>query len=215
MKKSEFKKLVKFVLTEIYSNPLPDENWDDETEETEVYQKMVGEFESALQKLMSSPEVEHINDPAYIDLIEGTKLVSRTIARFYKIISQIISSAYEKNKPTYKKAFQMFRIEESFLLYVISYWAKNISVHSSKNAKEEMVGILGELKTHLEEIVNQTNRIIQSLTVTNTLSQYNIINAQNQTKHLEEIFEALRQSAIELFKLGAKYNYAPPTERNK
>jgi hypothetical protein len=136
----------------------------------------------------------------------GDSFAAQLVGDLQKIVGGLILLAKARNKKSYNDTYKTFREALEVVFNFGSHWGLNILKHN-RNSREDLDLVMDEFTIHLGQINNQIKIITDNLFEKNDFEMYNIINALKDTRHLEEIFGALKQNMRELFKLGVKYGY--------
>lgn len=175
IKKSDLKKLTKFILKEI---SLPQQN-----------KKPQG----LLQFLFGTPP-----SPWEYDIQKSHKSSNDIFVDLRKTATNVILAIKNKDAQSYRDYGRQLENHRHELLTLVRYLVNVIYVVDVTKGVE-IDKLMADFKNHLIQFTNQINTIIMSLK-----NYDNNINAINEINHLNEIFKSLKSVVTACFELGLK-----------
>ncbi len=179
MKSSDLKKLTKFILSEI-------------APAKQKINSAEGLFKHLLDKLQAQQDENPISNSVSLAHNLGQTLISN----LRESVKSLVGATVKQSKEGYEIATQDLTYNCDDFFHLIILWARKID-DADKSKREEVGGVMDDLRTHIIQVVNQTKSILDNVKTYN-----NYINAMKEMKHLNEIFTQMNKDLDALFKIA-------------
>jgi len=134
--------------------------------------------------------------PAINNINEGQKTANKMLETVINDIKLLREAAEKKEYKEFKKLNNLFYHHRETLLRFLVNWARQIFGEFHETG-DKIDRVMDEVGHHFVEISNQGNTAFRSLK-----DYKNYINALKEFEHLNEIFDATKESINKLFKIG-------------